>query len=133
MKAVIDKITYVKEVQTKFGAMHQFRVEYSGKIGSFLSKSKDQETFKQGEENEFTETPREYQGNTYWNIKPIKKQGASNFGRAISKEQSRYSGFAASYAKDLVVAGKIEYDEILPTAEMLFNWMVEMDKELLNG
>lgn len=133
MKAVIKKITFNKEVETRFGMMNQFRVEYDGKVGSFLSKEKNQTTFKEGVENEFTETPREYQGVTYYNIKPIKKQGSSNFSRQLKREQSKYSGFAMAYAKDLVVAGAIKEPQMFAYAQMMFDWMVEQDKNLENG
>ncbi len=133
MKAVIKKITYSKEVETKFGIMHQFRVDYDDKVGSFLTKKREQTTFKEGEENEFTETPRQYNGKTYYNIKPIKQQGSSNFTRQLKKEQSKYSGFAMSYAKDLVIADKIQMKDLFPAAKKMFDWMVEQDKILQNG
>lgn len=134
MKAIINKITYQKEVETKFGSMHQFKVEYDGKIGSFLTKEREQTVFVEGKENEFTEAPREYKGVTYYNIKPLsKKSGFSNFSRNLKKEQSKYSGFAMAYAKDLVVAGKIDEKQMFPTAKKMLDWMVEQDKMLENG
>lgn len=133
MKAVFLKITYGKEVTTKFGVAHQFIANYDGKVGTFLAKTKEQNTFTEGVENEFTETERQHNGVTYYNIKAVKKQGSSNFARNIKKEQSKYSGFAMSYAKDLVVAGKIEEKQMFPTAKKMMDWMVEQDKKLENG
>ena len=113
--------------------MYKFTATYGDKSGSFLSKKKDQSTFQEGKENEFTETPREYNGVTYYNLKPVSKQGGSNFNRQMKKEQSKYSGFAMSYAKDLTVAGKITTEQMFATAKKMMDWMVEQDKALENG
>jgi hypothetical protein len=133
MKAIFNKIEFKKEVETKFGTMYQFQVNYGDKVGSFLSKKREQTTFVQGVENEFTETEREYNGVTYYNLKAIKQMGSNNFSRQLKKEQSKYSGFAMSYAKDLVVSGNITTEQMFPTAEKMMKWMVEQDKALENG
>lgn len=59
-----------------------------------------------------------------------KQNRQSSFGKALTKEQARYSGFAVSYAKDLVVSGKLELGELSDYAWILFDLMVEMDKSL---
>lgn len=133
MKMLITKITFDKEIETKFGKMFRFRADYDGKIGFFLAKIMEQKTFIQGEENEFTETAHEYQGSTYYRLKSLKQYGTSNFSRQVKKEQSKYSGFAMSYAKDLVVAGMIPQDEIFVEAKNMMDWMVSQDKALEDG
>lgn len=133
MKAVITNIIFKKEVDTKYGKRYSFEAHYNDKKGSFLSNTKEQTTFKIGEENEFTETPREYNGTTFYNLKAISQGGGSNFNRQLKREQSKYSGFAMSYAKDLVVAGKIEEKQMFATAKIMMDWMVEQDKNLGNG
>lgn len=137
MKGKIISVKYHKPVTTKYGEMHQHQVtiEKDGVniLCQYLCKSKDQNTFIGGKEAEYNLTEREYQGNTYYNIKPINNRGNSNFSRNIKKEQSKYSGFAMSYAKDLVVAGSIEANQMFPTAQKMLDWMVEQDKALENG
>ena len=132
MKTVIKKVSYNKEVDTKGGAMHSFFVEYDDKRGSFLCKDRENPTFKEGEEAEFTETEREVNGIIYYNIRKLspKFQGNSNFGKALKREQSKYSGFAMSYAKDLVIAGKIELSQISDYTKKMFELMVQLDKTL---
>jgi len=132
MKAVINKITFKKVVPTKYGERFAFDAEYNDKTASFLANKKVQDTFVAGKENEFTETPREHNGRTYWNIKAIKQQGNSNFSRNMKREQSKYSGFACSYAKDLVVANMVEIKDMLKVAKKMMDWMVEQDKALEN-
>lgn len=36
-----------------------------------------------------------------------------------------YIGFSMAYAKDLVVADKVKIDQLLPTADKIFTWMIE--------
>lgn len=131
MKAKIKAVEYKKEYTTKYGTMYLFRVDYDDKTGWYSSKSKDQKKFTGGQEAEFTETvSTNDRGEDYITIKPIYSAPAGNFGKAVKKEQSRYSGFAMSYAKDLVVAGKIEIKQIEATTKKLFQIMVDLDKTL---
>lgn len=135
MKALITDIKFNKEGNNKFGPFFSFKVFYAGKTAFYNSKSRDQKTFITGQECEFTEEERTFtkdDGTTgkYLTVKPINQNKQSNFGKALKKEQSRYSGFATSYAKDLVVAGKVEKEDLIPYAWVLFEAMVEMDKSL---
>lgn len=135
MKALITDVKYHKEGQNKFGTYYSFKITYDGKTAFYNSKSKDQKNFIAGQESEFTEEERTYtkEDGTIGKfniIKPMSANRQSNFGKALKKEQSRYSGFAVSYAKDLVVAGRLQFDELLPYATVLFNAMVELDKTL---
>lgn len=137
MKAIIKSIVLQKPVETKYGLKYSFNVKYDvngeERIGSFLSDKENQEVFKEGVESEFNEIPREYQGKTYYNIRPIKKNSNSNFGKQLKREQTKYSGFAMSYAKDLVVAGKIPHSDMFHEADKMMQWMFNKDKELENG
>jgi hypothetical protein len=135
MKALIKEVKFRKEIETKFGTMYSFAVLYDDKSGIYTSKYKDQKKFVAGQEAEFTEEYKEYkdrEGNTktYIAIKPVQFNKQSNFGKALSKEKSKYSGFAVSYSKDLLVAGRINKDDLKAMAWDLFNLMVEMDKTL---
>ena len=131
MKAVIKEINYDKEVNTKFGIMQSYYVSYNDKGASFLCKEKDKYSFKVGEENEFIETSREYNGKTYYNIKAIQPQkGNSNYGKALKREQSKYSGFAVSYVKDLIIAKEIKIEDWEKASEKIFNFMVKLDKSI---
>ena len=72
------------------------------------------------------------------------KQRGSNFGKALTKEQSRYSGFSESYVKDLLACGLIKpefttedeehNDVVIMTWKKrgfeIFEHLVELDKQL---
>ena len=135
MKALIKDVKFQKEYESKFGTMYSFLVSYNDKKGFYNSKSKEQTQFVKGQEAEFTEetktyTNKEGKESSIIVIKPPQGQRQSNFGKALKKEQSKYSGFAVSYAKDLVVAGKLERSELGDYAWILFDLMVEMDKTI---
>ena len=55
----------------------------------------------------------------------LKSQG-SGFGK---KPQIQPSTMCLSYAKDLVVAGKLEFKDILPAAEKFLNWVKQMESK----
>lgn len=129
MKTIIKKVDFNKEVDTKFGTRYQFNVWYNDRKAQYLSNTKEQKAFIQGKESEFVETTREYNGVTYYNLK-LPKSGSSNFARAIKREQSKYSGFAMSYAKDLVIADKIKLEDISEYTELMFKLMVKLDKTI---
>jgi len=136
MKAIITEVTFKKEFETKFGKMYSFQVKYDNQVAFYNSKSKDQKKFIAGQEAEFTEESKSYvdkktgEPKEYFVIKPLTAERQSNFGKALKKEQSKYSGFAVSYAKDLVVAGRLQREELSDYAWVLFELMVAMDKSI---
>ena len=130
MKTKINKVEYLKEFESKFGTMYLHKVHYDDTYGLYTSKSKDQDKFVAGQEAEFTVVVKTSKdGNEFNTIKPV-MPASGNFGRALKKEQSRYSGFACSYAKDLAVAGRIQVTEIPGYTKAMFRLMVELDKTL---
>jgi hypothetical protein len=130
MKELITNVEFVKEFDSKFGKLYSFKVTYSGRSAYYSSKSKEQTKFVAGLEAEFTEETKTGKNGTYLVIKAPMKNNQSNFGKALTREKSKYSGFAVSYAKDLLVAGRINKDELADQAWILFELMVEMDKTL---
>jgi hypothetical protein len=135
MKAIIKNVIFSKEGEGKFGKYYSFKVAYDDKVGVYYSKTKEQSYFVKDKEAEFTEQEATYkdkqgQDHKYIIVKTPSKGGQSNFGKALKKEQSKYSGFAVSYSKDLVVAGKLELTDLAAHAWTLFELMVEMDKSI---
>ena len=136
MKATIEEVTFVKEWDSQHGKMYDFRVKYDDETALYTSKYKDQKNFIPGQEAEFTEETKAYTDKKTGELKTFKvirlpsKNRQSNFGKALTREKSRYSGFAVSYAKDLLVAGRINKEELADQAWILFELMVEMDKTL---
>ena len=94
MKAIITSVDFTKEYSDKFGVKYKFKIGYDGKFAQYGSQKRDQNKFVKGQETEFTEEEREYQGAKYLIVKPIYANagGSSNFGRQVKREQSKYSG-----------------------------------------
>jgi hypothetical protein len=130
MKAIIKSAEMVKEYETKFGTLYQHRIKYDDKTAYYSSKKKDQTEFVAGQEKEFTEEERKGDKGNWFVVKPITKNDLSGYAKNLKKEQSRYSGFSTSYAKDLVIAGKIEFSQLFEVSERLFTHMVTLDKSL---
>jgi hypothetical protein len=136
MKATIAEVIFKKEIDGKFGKLYSFNIKYDDKVAVYRSKYRDQKKFVPGVEAEFTEELQFYvdqktgEKKEYYVIKPVLQQRQSNFGKALGKEQSRYSGFAVSYAKDLVVAGRLNKEELPEYATVLFELMVSLDKSI---
>jgi hypothetical protein len=138
MKAIIQEVKFTKEWESKYGKMYNFQVKYDNEVALYSSKYKDQKKFIPGQEAEFTEESKTYtdkNGNEkeYKVIKPLMAGNRqSNFGKALNKEQARYSAMCVSYAKDLVIADKIKLSEIQEFSWILFELVKEMDKSLSN-
>ena len=135
MKAVIEEVTFSKEIDSKFGKLYSFKVKYDGEVAIYRSKNRDQKNFVPGKEAEFTEETRSYKDKNgveqhYKVVKPINQNRQSNFGKALQKEQARYSAMCVSYAKDLVIAGRIQLSELQDYSWVMFELIREMDKTL---
>jgi hypothetical protein len=130
MKELITDVKFVKEYDSKFGKLFSFKVSYAGRTAFYSSKTMEQTKFVAGNEAEFTEETKTSDKGTYLVIKPPIQNKQSNFGKALTKEKTKYSGFAVSYAKDLLVAGRISKEELADQAWILFELMVAMDKTI---
>jgi len=145
MKAKITGAKFINEWESKYGIVYSHLIEYDGKKAYYNSKSKDQTKFIVGEESEFTEEEKEGKKGKYLQIKPTTEfKNNSNYSRAVKKEASKYSGFAASYIKDLLCNGilkpektdeDIEHNEIVMItwkkyARSIFEHMALLDKTL---
>ena len=132
MKALITEAKFNKEFESKFGVMYSHRIEYDGNVAFYTSKKKDQDYFVKGKEAEFTEETKTSDKGEFIVIKPIRKGNFSNFSKQLQKEQSKYSGFAVSYVKDLIIADKLDIKDWEKASEKIFHFMVDLDKSIQN-
>lgn len=124
MKQLIDKVTFDRQFPTKYGERFKFKIDFYDendqiKTGYYVSKSRDQTKFIAGQESEFEISTREIPMGGYETvIKPIYEPQNSGFARKVKDERARYSGFSASYVKDMMVAGVIKPE----TDEQAIRW-----------
>jgi len=136
MKAEIQEAVFAKEFDYKGFKLYEHKITFIDEelnriTASYTSKTPEQNKFIVGEIAEFNLEERSKDGRSWYKIKPIYSGGGNqNYTREKKREQTKYSGFAVSYAKDLVIAGKLEFKDLLPAAEKLFWCMVELDKKL---
>lgn len=136
MRAIIQQVIFRKEIDSQFGKLYSFRVKYDNEEAIYNSKSRDQKKFIAGEEAEFTEETKTYidkktgEEKSYLVIKPINPNKQSNYGKALNREKARYSAMCVSYAKDLVIGGRIQLSELSEYAWILFELVKEMDKNI---
>lgn len=104
---------FKKEWSGKFGTMFDHDVEFAdGSKGVYTSKKKEQDSFKVGAEVPFTFEVVERNGYKNNVIKPVSenKNGfGGGFGKSFAPKNYKadFISFAASYSKDLMVAGKL--------------------------
>lgn len=129
-KIKIDKIEFRSEKEGKYGMMYNFVIHFDGKTALYTAKKKEQTTFEVGKEYDVILQEIAYgnDGKTFTKIKLNKQKFNSNYGKHLQREQSKYSGFSLSYAKDLAVAGIINKEEILTYSTSFFKHMVDLDK-----
>lgn len=130
MKAVIKSAEFVKEYDSKFGTLYQHRIKYDDKTAFYSSKKKEQSIFVSGKEVEFLEEQRQGEKGVWYIVKPMTQNNLSGYAKNIKKEQSRYSGFAVSYVKDLIIADKIKIEQWEAASKKIFQFMVDLDKTL---
>ena len=130
MKAEIQEVKFISEFESKYGTLYSFKITYEGREAYYNSKNRDQTKFIVGHEVEFTEEVKTGKKGDYLVVKPINPNKQSNFGRALKKEQARYSAMCVSYAKDLVIAGRIQLTELQEYSWVLFELVNEMDKSI---
>lgn len=152
MKALIEKVTFKREFESKFGTLYTFEVRYNKNTPAlYNSKKREQNYFIEGQEAEFIEETKTFinkagEKKEYKVIKPAAQfKGQSNYGKALNKEQSRYAGFSESYVKDLLGLGLLKPEITEADVEhndvVIFTWkkrsfeifehMVELDKSLM--
>lgn len=135
MKTLIDNVQFNKEYESKFGTLYSFTVSWKDENGQsqkgyYSSKNKEQKNFVVGKEAEFNIEEKQNDRGNYFVIKPIKSGQFSGFNRNLKKEQSRYSGFAVSYCKDLIVSGHLPIEQWQSASKKIFEFMVELDKSI---
>ena len=134
-KGVVTGTTPNGTWDSQYGTMYKFEIAFNnGDVGEYNSKSQDQNKFFVGQEVEYTISSREYNGNTYYTIKPATtfQGGGGGFkAKADPDKDKRIAKLAVlKSATELVVADKILREDIFNMADKMMEWVYSDSKEV---
>jgi hypothetical protein len=127
-----DKVSKVTKLDKKdsYGNT-SFVVEFdNGDKGFYTSKSEDQKVFIQGQEATYIIEEKEGKGGKKYCKVTVPaaagQQFKGGYQKPVQDPRAQMIGFATSYSKDLVVAGKVHMNDMSRVSEEIFNNMIKL-------
>ena len=130
----MTKTSIVKDIKSagqpyegQYGTLYGFYVTFeNGDNGKYNSKSQDQSKFVIGQEATYDYIPREYNGKTYYTVKPVNPQYANNApatsgGKTTSKDESIIRQTALKAAAEL--GGTPQ--QVIANAQTFADWVMK--------
>jgi len=129
----MTKTSIVKDIKSagqpyegQYGTLYGFYVTFeNGDNGKYNSKSQDQTKFVIGQEATYDYIPREYNGKTYYTVKPVNPQYANNApsggGKHTSKDESIIRQTALKAAAEL--GGTPQ--QVIANAQTFADWVMK--------
>ena len=113
----------------QYGRMYRFEISFdNGDSGQYVSKSPEQTKFVMGQDATYTIEAREYNGNTYYTIKPAQTQQFSGGGGGYKKDPETEKRIARmsvlKAAADLCIAGKIDLHSLTNVSQILERYVM---------
>lgn len=130
-----SKVTQVAGVGSwngQYGMMYKFEVSFeNGDSGQYMSKSIDQNKFQKGVEATYTIEGKEFNGNTFYTVKPVMAQQQA-FGGGGSKPyvkdpetDKRITRMSVlKVATDLVVHGHVKLHDLTKVAQIFERYVM---------
>ena len=129
-----SKVTQVAGSGTwegKYGVMYKFEVAFeNGDAGQYLSKSQDQTKFKVGQEANYTIEGKEFNGQTYYTVKPVMAQqpfqggGGKPYQKDPETEKRITRMSVLKVAGDLVINGEVKLHDLTKVASFLEQYVM---------
>ena len=127
-----SKVTQVAGSGTwegKYGIMYKFEVAFeNGDAGQYLSKSQDQTKFKVGQEANYTIEGKEFNGQTFYTVKPVMQQQAFGGKPSYQKDpetEKRITRMSVlKVAGDLVINGEVKLHDLTKVASFLEQYVM---------
>ena len=131
-KAVVTSVAANGTWESNYGTMYKFEIAFDNNdAGEYSSKSNAQDKFVQGQEAEYTITSREYNGNTYYTIKPVTNfQGGNGYKAKVDPEKDKRIAKLAvlKSATELVCHDKALASDLLAVADKMLAWVYSDSK-----
>ncbi len=135
-RAIVKSVSPNGTWDSKYGTMYKFEVHFdNGDYGEYNSKSPDQTKFVTGQEASYTRTSREYNGQTFYTIKPpaMPFNGSTGGGGYRGKDPKTEGRIVRmnvlQRATDLVVGGHVMIGDMKAVAEDLEKWVLRETEE----
>lgn len=133
-KSKVKSISFKNSWPGKYGTMYDFNIEFeNGDKGVFNSQKNPQDRFKEGEDVPYTIETVNRNGYVNVIIRPVVEKKVDSPKNLTSKNfRAEFIGYAAAYAKDLVVAGKVDMKDFSTSFEDIYGVM-ENKLRQING
>jgi hypothetical protein len=129
-----SKVTNVAGIGTwngQYGIMYKFEVSFeNGDSGQYMSKSQEQTKFKVGQDATYTIEGKDFNGQTYYTVKPVMQQQSFGGGGkpAYQKDpetEKRITRMSVlKCATDLVINGEIKIHDLTKVATFLEHYVM---------
>ena len=112
----------------KYGIMYKFEIAFeNGDAGQYLSKSQDQTKFKVGQEANYTIEGKEFNGQTFYTVKPVMQQqfgGKPSYQKDPETEKRITRMSVLKVAGDLVINGEVKLHDLTKVASFLEQYVM---------
>lgn len=123
-KAKTTKITQMAQKDSYGNTSFIIEMD-NGDKGFYTSKNENQTKFVVGQETEYLIEAKEGKKGTYYKITlPQSDQPFQSKGKPVIEPRIQMISFAMAYAKDLVVAGKVDMKALPATFDIIYGEMI---------
>jgi hypothetical protein len=131
-----SKVTNVAGIGTwngQYGVMYKFEVSFeNGDSGQYMSKSQEQTKFKVGESAAYTIEGKEFNGQTYYTVKPVMAQqpfqgGGKGYQKDPETEKRITRMSVLKVAGDLVINGQVKLHDLTKVAQIFERYVMTGD------
>jgi hypothetical protein len=129
-----SKVTNVAGIGTwngQYGVMYKFEVSFeNGDSGQYMSKSQEQTKFKVGESAAYTIEGKEFNGQTYYTVKPVMAQqpfqggGGKPYQKDPETEKRITRMSVLKVAGDLVINGQVKLHDLTKVAQIFERYVM---------
>lgn len=133
----MTKTSIVKDIKSagepytgQYGTLYGFYVTFeNGDNGKYNSKSADQNKFVVGQEATYDYIPREYNGKTYYTVKPVNPQYANNAPTTSGAVQGSHTSKDESIIRQTALKAAAELggtpQQVIANAQTFADWVMK--------
>lgn len=125
-KSIVRSAIFKKAFSGKNGLAYIFEITFdNGDSGQYFNSKETQDTFKEGQEIEYTIETKVNGNFTNHSIKPVRAANGTGFVPGKGNPAYEHKRVALKCATDLVCAGKVPEKDLIAAAEKLMKFLNE--------